>query len=298
MVSGSSGHLVLAHRAPPGAGGYAGQVLAHTDLDYAEAMQQYAQATQARRLQRRPPPETAVEQPSAWRQAHQAQLARYQVRQQRHAEDRAWKTAKADWRKVRLTKKPASARYQTARQTWQSQRRQRQELLQQRAQEDQAWHAGNQERGYGTHGKGAWLAILVITDNATRQCWGLPVFSSGAQVTSQEVAEALRKHLHAGVQFVISDQGSHFRARVFAQLAQEGEFVHIPIYRHRPQTNGIAERFVQTLKQALQGKPWATCAELETWLATIQAEYNQRPHQGLAIPGLSPNEFARRIWLM
>ncbi len=28
------------------------------------------------------------------------------------------------------------------------------------------------------------------------------------------------------------------------------------------------------------------------------AEYNDRPHQGLAIPGLSPNKFAARIWLM
>jgi hypothetical protein len=27
-------------------------------------------------------------------------------------------------------------------------------------------------------------------------------------------------------------------------------------------------------------------------------EYNDRPHQGLSIPGLSPNEFAQRIWLM
>jgi hypothetical protein len=26
--------------------------------------------------------------------------------------------------------------------------------------------------------------------------------------------------------------------------------------------------------------------------------YNDRPHQGLALPGLSPNEFAARFWLM
>jgi len=27
-------------------------------------------------------------------------------------------------------------------------------------------------------------------------------------------------------------------------------------------------------------------------------EYNDRPHQGLPIPGLSPNEYAKRIWLV
>jgi hypothetical protein len=27
-------------------------------------------------------------------------------------------------------------------------------------------------------------------------------------------------------------------------------------------------------------------------------EYNNRPHQGLGLPGLSPNEFANRIWLL
>jgi hypothetical protein len=43
---------------------------------------------------------------------------------------------------------------------------------------------------------------------------------------------------------------------------------------------------------------WTTAEELEALLAQFLAEYNDRPHQGLAIPGLSPNEFAKRIWLM
>jgi hypothetical protein len=30
----------------------------------------------------------------------------------------------------------------------------------------------------------------------------------------------------------------------------------------------------------------------------VRKSYNDRPHQGLGIPGLSPNEFADRIWLM
>jgi transposase InsO family protein len=76
------------------------------------------------------------------------------------------------------------------------------------------------------------------------------------------------------------------------------EFIHVLIARHRPQSNGIAERFVRTLKEWLADKSWKTDDELTALIAHFIDHYNDRPHQGLAIPGLSPNEFANRIWLM
>ena len=76
------------------------------------------------------------------------------------------------------------------------------------------------------------------------------------------------------------------------------EFIHVLIARHRPQSNGIAERFVRTLKKWLRDKTWANDEELAALIEQFIAEYNDRPHQGLPIPGLSPNEFANRIWLM
>jgi transposase InsO family protein len=48
------------------------------------------------------------------------------------------------------------------------------------------------------------------------------------------------------LRFLISDRGIHFTAQVFQQLARNEEFLHVVIARHRPQSNGIAERFVRT----------------------------------------------------
>jgi len=100
------------------------------------------------------------------------------------------------------------------------------------------------------------------------------------------------------LQFLITDRGVHFTAQVFQHLATEQQFIHVVIARHRPQSNGIAERFVRTLKEWLADKVWISAQELTALLEQFRKEYNDRPHQGLGIPGLSPNEFAERIWLM
>jgi transposase InsO family protein len=144
----------------------------------------------------------------------------------------------------------------------------------------------------------AWIAVLVVTDNCTRQCLGLPLFVAGSHVTAEMVVAALRVLLPANLQFLISDRGVHFTAQVFQQLATEANFVHVVIARHRPQSNGIAERFVRTIKEWLADKVWSSDQELLEFLGLFLPEYNDRPHQGLPIPGLSPNEFAKRYWLM
>lgn len=57
-------------------------------------------------------------------------------------------------------------------------------------------------------------------------------------------------------------------------------------------------RLVRTLKEWLADKAWQSDKELAAFLRPFLLEYNDRPHPGLPIPGLSPNEFAKRIWLM
>jgi transposase InsO family protein len=184
---------------------------------------------------------------------------------------------------------------------WSQLRQHRRRQMAQRQHEDEQWRQQRQDlrqRQLDLPVVTAWIAILVITDNCTRQCLGLPLFVAGSKVTAEMVVEALHALLPAELQFLISDRGTHFTAQIFKQLERDRQFLHVLIARHRPQSNGIAERFVQTLKLWLKDKSWHDAQELTPLLAQFLTEYNDRPHQGLPMPGLSPNEFEKRAWLM
>lgn len=286
-----------------------GQVFAEEELDYEDAMRQYALATRDRL---RPPQSErtpTLQAATRYRQRIRERAERYQVREQRKQQDLAWKASKTQWRHIRQTHQALplaqrlaqQAAYERVCQDWKTIRQQRLETLTKREQEDQAWHQHNRQREAGSDQAAegcSWLAVLVVTDNCTRQCLGLPLYRSGPKLTSAEMVAALQAILPNELQFVISDQGTHFRSRAFAALARKADFIHIPVYRHRPESNGIAERFVLTLKDWLRSKTWYDAGSLQSLLAVFRLEYNDRSHQGLAIPGLSPNEFAKRIWLM
>jgi transposase InsO family protein len=314
-VSGSSGHLVV-ERLPEGGQepDYPGRVFADPNLDYAAAMQAFVQASQPLSGPRQTT--NGVEKPSQQakiRQLHQkeAELGaeRRQVRQLRQLEDLAWQ---ANWQAQRGEKPPEAEPAQPkVRAHWGSRKPQielRRGLRAQRCQQlalrqpaDECWRLARQNlREQLTHLPvvTAWIAILLVTDNCTRQCLGLPLFLAGAHVTAEMVVAALRVLLPSDLQFLISDRGVHFTAQVFQQLATETGFIHVVIARHRPQSNGIAERFVRTIKEWLADKAWASNQELLEFLRLFLLEFNDRPHQGLPSPGLSPNEFAKRLALM
>ncbi len=310
-VSGSSGRLVVERCGDeaPGAS-YPGQVFAESERPYAEVMHAFVAASQARAAERaRAAPEAppAQELPPSARalRLQQAELRawRRQVRAERKQEDTAWRSLRMERRAqaaaATAPRRPGRDRAQAAQ--WRALRHQRRQVRAEREQEDASWREARQalrERLPRSAVITAWIAILVITDNCTRQCLGLPLFVAGAHVTADMVVAALRALLPAELQFLISDRGVHFTAQVFQQLAAEQGFIHVVIARHRPQSNGIAERFVRTLKEWLADKVWTSDQELTALLERFRCDYNDRPHQGLGMPGLSPNEFAERIWLM
>ena len=183
---------------------------------------------------------------------------------------------------------------------WSVLRQRRHTTLRERQAEDALWRSEHKELRQSLAEDvlpTSWRAILLITDNCTRQCYELPLFARGGRVSAEEVVQAFERVVPGGVEFVISDQGTHFMATKFEQLAKRAGFVHVPIARHRPQSNGIAERCVRTRKEWLRNKTWTSDKELGMLLEAFRLYYNECPHQGLALSGLSPNEFARRIWL-
>ena len=306
-VSGSSGRLVIEQPKDSASERvWPGQVFTDQERDYAEAMVAFVNASQEQAASHesdRPIVEPGLQDAKRLLRQEERELrdARRNARQQRRAEDAAWQVLKTEQQELKeATSAYTPSERKAQNNHWQVLRRQRQERLVDRKEADQAWKQERlafRQRWSQLPIVTVWIAILVITDNCTRQCLGLPLFVAGPRVTSEMIVEALRVLLPPDLLFLITDRGTHFTADAFRTLMRSEEFIHVLIARHRPQSNGIAERFVRSLKEWLRDKSWQDDQELAALLEQFVAEYNDRPHQGLAIPGLSPNEFANRIWL-
>lgn len=231
----------------------------------------------------------------------QLRAQRRRIRQKRRKEDEIWKGMRQMYQT--MARRPSSGAKEDM--TWVKDAQHglcqhRKRIRAQRQAEDLQWRQQRhalRSRWMELPTVTAWIAILVITDNCSRHCPGLPLFVAGSHVTADAVVDALKVVLPPELRFLITDRGIHFRANVFQALAQSHQFIHVMIARHRPQSNGIAERFVRTLKEWLYETSWSDDQELAGLLEQFVAEYNERPHQGIPIPGLSPKEFTNRLWL-
>ncbi len=317
-VSGSSGRLVVERvKTEAVEADYPGAVFANEQLDYAQAMAAFVAASKTK-------DETTGSQKAAdetEKMSVQAQkrllrqqetalaLERSQIRARRRQEDAAWRALRSQRQTQQVARKqqletgprPAWGSKKAQDEQWRQLRDQWRQQLKQRHQADEIWRQKRLDIRVGLSDLGlvtSWIAILVVVDNCTRQCLGLPLFVAGSNLTAEMVVEALLVLLPPELQFLITDRGTHFTANIFDQLAEGREFIHVLIARHRPQSNGIAERFVRTLKEWLADKSWQSDHELAQLLVDFIVEYNDRPHRGLPTPGLSPNEFANRTWLM
>jgi len=309
-VSGSSGRLVVERLSEQSEDRtWPGQIFEDKTRDYSQVMLDFKALSQTQSkgedrgisiqretLSRKAQQQALRQEEDDLRVAHRTQ------RQRRKQEDAVWKVLKRNRRQQKISGRTSPlAQRQAHDQQWRVVRDQRRSAVKHRQAQDDKWrrqrHTLRQQKQLLPIVT-AWIAILVITDNCTRKSLGLPLFTAGSHVTATMVVEALRVLLPVDLQFLISDRGTHFTADSFAKLAEDEEFVHIMIARHRPQSNGIAERFVRTLKEWLRDKVWQDDQHLAKLLEAFLSEYNNRPHQGLPIPGLSPNEFENRIWLM
>jgi transposase InsO family protein len=292
---------------------YPGQVFADPDLNYDEAMNAYADLraqVEFKAVQAEEDPMKAER--AALRTDEEAlRIERRLLRQQRKKEDQDWRAYRQSrrtfnrWWDSLDTEAKVIFRHQklAADDTWRRHKARRRERMQERKAQDEQWRQARQnirQRRAALDEKAQalalqWVAILVILDNCTRQCLALPLFEAGKHVTAEMVVAALRKALPSSLRFLISDNGAQFIAQAMTDLATELGFRQVRISPRRAKTNGIAERFVRTFREMLAWYAWQTVKELLALLPKIVDEYNDRPHRGEELNGLSPNEYARRL---
>lgn len=317
-VSGSSGRLIVKQpQVETEERQWPGRIFEDPERTYEQAMRDFVQASQASAKAVKPDNQAEqaseaslkAEKRAMRREEVRLRDERRQIRERRKLEDAAWKEVRANrkaaeqaYRELsRQERRQECQNKQAQDERWRVLWKQRSATLKERKREDAQWRQQRldlQERWSQFPVSTAWIAILVVIDNCTRQSLGLPLFAVGPHVTSEMIVQALQALLPSELLFLISDRGTHFTANDFKKFELSAEFIHVLTARHRPQSNGIAERFVRTLKEWLADKSWRDDQELSVLLSQFLDEYNDRPHQGLAIPGLSPNEFARRIPVM
>ena len=96
------------------------------------------------------------------------------------------------------------------------------------------------------------------------------------------------RSLGVRVRRVLTDNGSAFRSKRFARACRRLRIKHSFTRAYRPQTNGKAERFIQSaLREWAYGIPYHHSSEREAMLERWTHHYNwHRPHQG--IKGVAP----------
>jgi transposase InsO family protein len=85
------------------------------------------------------------------------------------------------------------------------------------------------------------------------------------------------------IERLLTDNGNAYRSRLFARTCGALGIKHSFTRPYRPQTNGKAERFIQTcLREWAYGRAWSHSDERTSWLPSFLAYYNaRRPHSAL-----------------
>ena len=132
-------------------------------------------------------------------------------------------------------------------------------------------------------GTTGWEFVHVCVDDATRLAYVevLPDEKGATAAGFLRRAVSWLKGMGIVVERVLSDNGACYRSRVHAEACVELGMRHIFTRPYRPQTNGKAERFIQTLANrwaygAIYGSSVERTAALPGWLD----HYNFRRRHG------------------
>ncbi|HKI65454.1 MAG TPA: IS481 family transposase [Burkholderiales bacterium] len=140
-----------------------------------------------------------------------------------------------------------------------------------------------------TRGAG-WEYLFVAVDDHARIGFTRMYPDEGQRSAAAflRAAVAYFASLRIRVRRVLTDNGNCFRARRFARTCRRLDLKHSFTRAYRPQTNGKAERFIQSaLREWAYGITYAHSSERTAMLNRWIHHYNwHRPHQGIG--GLAP----------
>jgi transposase InsO family protein len=138
--------------------------------------------------------------------------------------------------------------------------------------------------------KAGWEYLFVAIDDHARIGF-TDMYPDEAKASATQFLENTVAYFRSlGVQpkRILTDNGSSFRSEAFAKVCYQLRLKHSFTRPYRPQTNGKAERFIQSaLREWAYGIPYNHSSERNAMLERWTHHYNwHRPHQG--IKGLAP----------
>ncbi len=127
--------------------------------------------------------------------------------------------------------------------------------------------------------------ILVVSDYATRYPEAFPLRS----ITTPKIIHALvQLFSRVGIpEEILTDQGTNFTSRLMGQLNKQLGITAIRTTPYHPQTDGLVERFNQTLKNMLRKFVADTGRDWDKWLPFVLFAYREVPQ---ASTGFAPFE--------
>lgn len=151
-------------------------------------------------------------------------------------------------------------------------------------------HRVTGDRQAGTSRGAGWDFLHVCVDDASRLAYTEILPSEGQHDTTAFLERALAWLGRHGVtvERVMTDNGSAYRSKLFADALSKAGARHVRTRPYTPRTNGKAERFIQTsLREWAYAKPYASSDQRTEAIKPWTDSYNaSRPHSG--INGLTP----------
>ena len=153
-----------------------------------------------------------------------------------------------------------------------------------------AGHRIHGDRSTRARGAG-WEVMHMLIDDATRLAYAEILPDEKGRTAALFLVRATRWFRQQGITLdrVLTDNGSPYTSRAWRRVCRAAGLRHRRTRPYRPQTNGKAERWIQTaLRECLYLEVFRSGSDRTAGLARFLQWYNaHRPHR--ALKGLSPH---------